>query len=499
MGNTVKGYGDINSRIVLLGEAVATEEIKLGRPFVGKSGKELDHYCLPAARISREDCYIDNVFQWMIPLDPRKKQAYLDKHLAKQTRDCLHRLQELKEVKVLVCLGATACSVMGLNDDMQDIHGIPHQCDVEGFEDIVIMPCYHPASGLRNPDNIGLIKYDFEQLGKLLWDECVVYPVDQQITQYNTWNSDFVRSTHDYEYPIYAIDAEWDVDGNTWCFTLSFISGEAWLIWPDELYYWKSALESALVILHNGFTQDGDLQRLHDCGIYPTRILDTMIMAAHLSLPQGLKTLSYRLLGIRQQHYSDVVKPVETKMALEYGRTIAAIEWPDPTPVPKWSNDPKKERVYEYIKTSCSKRKQDALRCNHCTTNNNNSSCIICNGSGFFYNRKVSAGTRVVLGTEHGHEYMSKGRNIGSLAKQALKRDGDNITLLNNWKKDGRLDMCQDVIGEWKGADLSHTDFADAMPYACQDADCTLQIVHKMAQMYKESGIPYPKEIDELC
>ena len=71
------------SGLLILGKeaAPAIEELKRGYPFAGKSGKELEHYCLPAADITRDMCRIENVFEWMIPMQSNIKQRYPDKKL----------------------------------------------------------------------------------------------------------------------------------------------------------------------------------------------------------------------------------------------------------------------------------------------------------------------------------------------------------------------------------------------------------------------------------
>ncbi len=54
--------GDLSSKIAILGEAPAQEELRQGRPFCGQAGQLLDRL-LQAAQIRRADCYITNVFE----------------------------------------------------------------------------------------------------------------------------------------------------------------------------------------------------------------------------------------------------------------------------------------------------------------------------------------------------------------------------------------------------------------------------------------------------
>ncbi len=52
--------------IALVGEAPGADEIRLGRPFVGRAGQLLDR-ALAATGIAREDCLIANVFRYRPP------------------------------------------------------------------------------------------------------------------------------------------------------------------------------------------------------------------------------------------------------------------------------------------------------------------------------------------------------------------------------------------------------------------------------------------------
>jgi DNA polymerase len=52
--------------IALVGEAPGADEIRLGRPFVGRAGQTLDR-ALAATGIAREDCLIANVFRYRPP------------------------------------------------------------------------------------------------------------------------------------------------------------------------------------------------------------------------------------------------------------------------------------------------------------------------------------------------------------------------------------------------------------------------------------------------
>ena len=56
----VFGEGPQNPKLMLIGEAPGEQESLQGRPFVGKAGKNLDHF-LELAGLAREEIYISNV------------------------------------------------------------------------------------------------------------------------------------------------------------------------------------------------------------------------------------------------------------------------------------------------------------------------------------------------------------------------------------------------------------------------------------------------------
>lgn len=66
-GVPVPGDGPKTARIAIVGLAPAREEQRLGRPFVGPSGKQLDQ-CLSMAGVAREEVYVTNVSDRYIPI-----------------------------------------------------------------------------------------------------------------------------------------------------------------------------------------------------------------------------------------------------------------------------------------------------------------------------------------------------------------------------------------------------------------------------------------------
>lgn len=59
----VFGEGPHNPKLMLIGEAPGEQESLQGRPFVGKAGKNLDHF-LELAGLERSEIYITNVVKY---------------------------------------------------------------------------------------------------------------------------------------------------------------------------------------------------------------------------------------------------------------------------------------------------------------------------------------------------------------------------------------------------------------------------------------------------
>ena len=64
--NTVMGEGNVNSRILFVGEGPGQEEDKQGRPFVGPAGQLLDKMLLSIG-LDRSKVYIANIVKCRPP------------------------------------------------------------------------------------------------------------------------------------------------------------------------------------------------------------------------------------------------------------------------------------------------------------------------------------------------------------------------------------------------------------------------------------------------
>ncbi len=139
---TVPGEGSRTPEILFVGEGPGADEDKTGRPFVGRAGQLLTKM-IQAMGYAREDVFIANVVKCR---PPGNRTPQLD-----EMETCLPYLKRqivLLRPKVIVALGATA--VKGLLDD-DKIAITRVRGEWRDFENIPLMPTYHPAYLLRNP------------------------------------------------------------------------------------------------------------------------------------------------------------------------------------------------------------------------------------------------------------------------------------------------------------------------------------------------------------
>lgn len=149
-GKAVFGEGNPHASIVVVGEQPGDEEDKVGKPFVGPSGKFLDE-CLLQAEIERSQIYITNAvkhFKW----EARGKQRLHKNPSGLEILACKPWVEaELNHVQpnVIVCLGESAAlSMLGIKRSIRE-------CYREVFygpNEIPTVVTYHPAYYLRCMD-----------------------------------------------------------------------------------------------------------------------------------------------------------------------------------------------------------------------------------------------------------------------------------------------------------------------------------------------------------
>ena len=138
----VYGVGNPSARLVLVGEAPGREEDQKGEPFVGEAGRLLDKI-LQAMGLQRADVYICNVLKCRPPdnRDPQPEEvATCEAFLVRQ----------IAAIKPQVIVGLGRFAVQSLMQSKVPISRI--RGEWQSYHGIPLMPTYHPAYLLRNPE-----------------------------------------------------------------------------------------------------------------------------------------------------------------------------------------------------------------------------------------------------------------------------------------------------------------------------------------------------------
>ncbi len=162
--NIVVGKGNINSKILLVGEAPGKNEDEQGIPFVGAAGKNLDNL-LKNANLDLTDIYITNILKCRPPKNRNPTIIEIKAH----TPWLLKQIKEMKP-KVICSLGNYATKFflalgnvneMKLQPGISKVHGKPKDIEIEGIK-IKLIPLFHPAAIIYNRSLIDEWKKDLE-------------------------------------------------------------------------------------------------------------------------------------------------------------------------------------------------------------------------------------------------------------------------------------------------------------------------------------------------
>lgn len=138
----VYGTGNPNARLVLVGEAPGREEDLKGEPFVGEAGRLLDRI-LGAMGMRREEVYICNVLKCR----PPQNRDPLPDEVAICEAFLIRQIAAIKP-EVIVGLGRFAVHcLLKTKDPISRLRG-----EWQSYQKIPLMPTYHPAYLLRNPE-----------------------------------------------------------------------------------------------------------------------------------------------------------------------------------------------------------------------------------------------------------------------------------------------------------------------------------------------------------
>jgi DNA polymerase len=156
--NIVFGDGDRHARLVFVGEAPGYNEDQKGKPFVGAAGELLTRI-IQAMKLSREQVYICNIIKCRPPGNRNP--------LADEIKACspfVDRQIDAIKPAVICALGTFAAqTLLGTSDSISRLRG-----RFRTYQGILVMPTFHPAYLLHNPDKKRFVWEDIQKVMKVL-------------------------------------------------------------------------------------------------------------------------------------------------------------------------------------------------------------------------------------------------------------------------------------------------------------------------------------------
>lgn len=158
----VFGEGNQKAKLMLIGEGPGYDEDVQGEPFVGKAGQLLTKI-LASIHLRREDVYITNLIKCR---PPQNRNPEPD-----EIQSCYPFLLKQIEViqpKIICTLGAFAAQAL-LKTDFKITVLRGKSFDLNGIK---VLPTYHPAYLLRNPERKREVWEDMKCISQWMDNTC---------------------------------------------------------------------------------------------------------------------------------------------------------------------------------------------------------------------------------------------------------------------------------------------------------------------------------------
>jgi uracil-DNA glycosylase len=157
--HAVPGEGPVGAEVFFIGEAPGAQEDRLGRPFVGPSGRLLNGL-LETAGLKREEVYITSCVKCRPPGNRTPHTGELN--TCQQA--WLNQQIELVDPQIIVLLGRVAQQqVLQDQRSLRQIHGEVIERDGRRY-----LLTYHPAVAFRVPETKDSMEQDMAVLRQLL-------------------------------------------------------------------------------------------------------------------------------------------------------------------------------------------------------------------------------------------------------------------------------------------------------------------------------------------
>ena len=150
--------GNINSKIMIIGEGPGANEDAEGKPFVGRAGQLLDKM-LAAIKLDRTKVYISNVVNYRPPANRKPSEIEIERYLP-----FLKNHIEIINPKILLLLGSTALNALFGNEVViSKARGKWIQKEI-GTAKPWTIASFHPAFLMRQPEQKKLAWIDLKML-----------------------------------------------------------------------------------------------------------------------------------------------------------------------------------------------------------------------------------------------------------------------------------------------------------------------------------------------
>ncbi|MDB4349439.1 uracil-DNA glycosylase [Omnitrophica bacterium] len=152
--NVVFGAGNPDADLMFIGEAPGYEEDMQGLPFVGRAGQLLTKI-IEAMGLRRKDVYIANVIKCRPPQNRNPLPTEMlacEEHLVRQV--------EIIRPRAICALGkVSAQALLKTQETISKLRG-----KFYSYRGIKLMPTFHPAYLLRNPNDKKLVWHDVKKI-----------------------------------------------------------------------------------------------------------------------------------------------------------------------------------------------------------------------------------------------------------------------------------------------------------------------------------------------
>lgn len=355
---TVPGCGPVPCDWMIVGESPGETEARLGRPFCGRSGSELNWY-LSHHGLNTSQFYLDNVVRLYRDGDPDPTPELL----AEWTPHLLATIAEVRP-KVIIPVGRFATRwFLGDGAEMDACFGIAHrggEFDTTGTvasraQGAIIIPDWHPAYGLRATeaqknviksqtdwafgraaDIIRLIRGNRPDLIRFPHNPYAGHEQYSDVT-----GRELAHHLRRLRPARIGFDTEGDPE-DPFSLQVSPHPGTAYMLrytQPDFAEGVAALQELAdagcVFVVHDAGTPRGtgyDTQVSRACGLElrDATFSNTMYRAFALRIePKGLKPLLWRWCGVHQTDYGTLIGDIGKAKQVKYLEQVAARkDWP---------------------------------------------------------------------------------------------------------------------------------------------------------------------------